>query len=332
MLDIYFEENYGRLYEKVENGKCVVFEFEHSLGSVRHLFIKREIPIQLKGESYYDLVTPYGYGGPVITECKNNKEELVQEFQLEFQKYCFDNNIVSEFVRFHPLLSNEQDFKDCYTVNFRRNTTGTTLKPYDDPVQTEFSKSTKKAIRKALNAGVEFNVIVNPKSLKEFQRIYYATMKRIDASSHYFFDDEYFSDCLNFFGKNLILVEATYDNQVIGMELHFLYNNILHTHLSGSIEDFHHLSPVYVLTYAIALWGKENGVKLIHSGGGVTSDPEDGLYLFKKRFGKNTEFDYFVGYKVWNKNLYEKLMEAAEVNRNTEFFPAYRENENPAFN
>src|SRR5690606_37892958 len=121
-------------------------------------------------------------------------------------------------------------------------------KPFDDPVLEEFSKSTRKTIRKALKSGVEYKVTVNPQSLKEFQEIYYSTMKRINASSQYFFDDEYFTNCHNYFGKNLVLVQATYEGKIIGMELHFLYNSTLHTHLSGSIEEFHHLSPVYVMT------------------------------------------------------------------------------------
>lgn len=324
MLDIYFDKNYGRLYEKVENGICDLFEFEHPTGSIRHLFIKRKIPFQLKGETYYDLVTPYGYGGPVIVSCNSDRAELLNAFEQEFQAYCSENNIISEFVRFHPILSNEQDFKNIYTVIFRRKTTGTTLQPFDDPVQEEFSKSTRKAIRKALRSGVEFKIIVNPENLIEFKKIYRETMKRINASAHYFFDDAYFSNCLKFFGENLVLVQAVFEGKTIGMELHFLYDDTLHTHLSGSIEEFHHLSPVYVMTYAIVQWGKENGVNLIHSGGGLTTDPEDSLYLFKKRFGKNTDFDYFIGKKVWNDKIYKEICEVASADKESDYFPAYR--------
>ena len=63
MLDIYFDKNYGELYEDKENGKCIVFEFESEYGKVRNVFIKREIPISLCDEKkYFDIVTPYGYG------------------------------------------------------------------------------------------------------------------------------------------------------------------------------------------------------------------------------------------------------------------------------
>ena len=69
-MDIYFEENYGKLYEKMEGGKQEIFTFSCEYGKVRHQFIKRTI----NGE-WFDLITPYGYGGPVIVET-TNKEAL----------------------------------------------------------------------------------------------------------------------------------------------------------------------------------------------------------------------------------------------------------------
>lgn len=75
MIDIYFTENYGKLYEDIEKGTNEVFEYRSELGFIRHMFIKREIPIKINGETYYDLVTPYGYGGPLIIKYSNEKKE-----------------------------------------------------------------------------------------------------------------------------------------------------------------------------------------------------------------------------------------------------------------
>lgn len=326
MLDLYFEEKYGCLYEKIEGGICEVFFFTDDFGTVRHLFIKKEIPACENDEPYFNITTPYGYGGPVITDYKYGfKKELVRNFKKAFEIFCEENRIISEFVRFHPIISNANDFSDCYNLIFRSKTTGTTLSNFDDPVQEEFSKSTKKSIRKALNAGVECKITVNPKSLSNFKEIYYQTMNRINADELYFFDDAYFSNCQRYFGENIVLVEAIYEGRIIGSELHFQYNNLIHTHLSGTAEEFHHLSPVYVMTYAIVRWGKENGFDIIHSGGGRSEEPDDKLYLFKKKFGKNTEFDYFVSYKVWNEDKYHQLYSAADTNVKAKFFPAYKE-------
>lgn len=326
MLDLYFEEKYGSLYEKIEGGLCEVFVFTNEFGKVKHLFIKKEIPISENNGPYFIITTPYGYGGPVITEYKSGfKKELVRTFQKAFENFCDENRIVSEFVRFHPIISNASDFSDCYNLIFRSKTTGTTLSNFDDPVQEEFSKSTKKSIKKALKAGVEYKITVNPSSLSNFKEIYYQTMKRINANELYFFDDTYFFDCQRYFGENIILVEAIYNGQIIGSELHFQYNNIIHTHLSGTVEEFHYLSPVYVMTFAIVQWGKENGFDIVHSGGGRSDESDDKLYLFKKKFGKNTDFDYFVSYKVWNEDKYHQLYNAADANIKEDFFPTFVE-------
>ena len=326
MEDLYFELNYGRLYEDIEGGRCEVFEFQGTYGTVKHLFIKRLIPARLIDSPYYDLVTPYGYGGPVITECKEDKKaELVQEFIAAFQEYCKENRVVSEFIRFHPVFGNAHDFKDCYEVIYKRNTIQTNLADSEDPILCEYSASCRRDIRQALKAGVEYSIILSPSDLNDFKELYYQTMARNDADSVYYFDDSYFSKCIELFGNSLVVVEIKFQGKVIGMSLNFISGKIIHAHLTGTLKEFHHLAPAYVLQYALALWGKENGIDLIHHGGGRTGDPNDKLYLFKKKFGRNKELEYYYGRKIWNEEVYEKLCQAAGIKRETAVFPAYRE-------
>lgn len=325
MDDIYFEPNYGRLYEPIEKGVCEVFEFNHPLGRVRHLFIKRLIPVPIHGVSYFDISTPYGYGGPRIIDCESaDKCQLVGAFHDAFEEYCEKEHIIYEFVRFHPLSTNAQDFSTCYELSFRRYTTGTNLKDYENPVKSEFSKSKQKSIRKALEAGVEYRVIENPGDLEEFKRIYYSTMTRKNAASVYYFTDEYFKSLLNFFGKQILLVEVLYEGRVIGMGLNLLYGKIIHIHLSGTLAEYHQLSASFVMRYALVEWGKVHGMELIHEGGGVTGEIDDPLYLFKKQFGKNTEFKFYVSRKIWNREVYSRLCQTAGTQEELGSLPVYR--------
>ncbi|RKQ34283.1 GNAT family N-acetyltransferase [Oceanobacillus halophilus] len=325
MNDIYFEENYGKLYEDIENGKSEVFEYNSSIGKVFHLFIKREIPFSVNGKKYYDLVTPYGYGGPLIIECKEGyRVELVKNFEDEFQKYCNDNDIVSEFVRFHPIEGNAIDFKECYEINHIRNTVGTNLVDFNDPFQSEFSKSCRKNIRKALKEDISYKITKAPTDISEFKKIYYSTMNRNNADDYYYFNDDYFNRSVKLFRDNLLLVEAIYQGQTIAMGFYFIYGETIHIHLSGTLSEFLYLSPAYILRFAVTEWGKKNGYRLIHHGGGRTNDPKDSLFSFKKQFGKNTEFEFYIGKKIWNKYIYEKLCEINKVVEEDNYFPAYR--------
>ncbi len=325
-MDIYFEEKYGRLYEKIENGKVDIFEYKNELGSIRTMFIKREIPMKIDNKTYYDLITPYGYGGPIIVDCIDNisRQKLVQEYYKSFKTYCEANDIVSEFIRFHPILENHNDFKDIYNVQYMRKTLGTNLKDFDDPIQSEFSKKCRNVIRRALRNGITFKIEKNPDKIDEFKDIYYSTMDRNNASEYYYFDDEYFDNIINNFKENVILVKAIYEEKTIAAGLYFIFNKIIHEHLSGTLNEYLELSPAYILGYAVTLWGKENGYELIHHGGGRSNSEDDSLFKFKKKFAKNTEFDFYIGKKVWDIEVYNKLCELKGVNKNTEFFPAYR--------
>src|SRR5699024_251270 len=120
MLDIYFESNYGKLYETVENGESIVFEYESQHGKIKHIFIKREIPTLINDELYYDIVTPYGYGGPIIVDA-TNISEIVTEFELAFKKYCLENNIVSELIRFNYIVDNYIDFVRLFYIKIEIN-------------------------------------------------------------------------------------------------------------------------------------------------------------------------------------------------------------------
>lgn len=327
MKDIYFEPKYGKLYEKVEQGTCEVFEFNSSIGSIHHMFIKREIPIHINDTSYFDLVTPYGYGGPLVTKCKEGlKDELIKEFKQAFQKYCEKNNIVSEFVRFHPVVGNAADFCSVYEVENIRKTIGTNIHTYEDPIDSEFSKSARKTIRRVLNSGVSYKVTEKPNlhDISRFKEVYYSTMDRKDASDYYYFSEQYFEECIENFKDNIILIEVMFGDKVIASAFYFVYNKIIHAHLSGTLRDYLNLSPAYIIKYATAIWAKENNTNLIHYGGGTSNSTEDPLYKFKKKFGKNTEFDFYIGKKVWEPVIYKELCKKKEVDINQDFFPAYR--------
>ena len=89
--DIYFTKEYGKLNELIEDGKSQEYLFQNEFGVISSLFIKREIPVTVEGNRYFDLVSPYGYGGPVIIECEPGRQkDLLDGFGKEFRKYCLE--------------------------------------------------------------------------------------------------------------------------------------------------------------------------------------------------------------------------------------------------
>ena len=252
MIDIYFEPCYGKLYEKIENGVNTIFEHSSSYGKIYHMFIKREITTRINNTVWYDLITPYGYGGPIIIDCKEeDKACLIDEFEKSFREYCIENNIVTEFIRFHPMIGNADDFRSMYDISYIRNTVGTKISCDEDPMQAEFSKSARKSIRRALRSGLSYRITEKPNSIDNFKEIYYSTMDRNEAAEYYYFDEDYFDKCLKYFNENIIFIEVLYENKTIAAAFYFVYGETIHAHLSGTLQEYLNLSPAYVIKASV---------------------------------------------------------------------------------
>ena len=323
--DIYFDNDFPKLYEKIEGGRTIKFSFKCEYGSIRHNFLSRPIPELINGIQYFDAITAYGYGGPIIESLidEGEKPKLLGAFEKAFSVYCEKNNIVSEFVRFHPIFGNGKDFAEVYNTEHDRNTVATNLKDYPDFLNEEYSKGCRKNIRQALNKGVTVEIIEKPESLDEFKEIYYSTMDRNNASEYYYFQEGYFEKCLNLYRDSILLVKALYEGKVIAAGFYFVWDKMVHIHLSGTLSEYLFLSPAYILRYGVTDWAQKNGYELIHHGGGRSNSEEDSLFKFKKQFGKNTEYPFYIGKKIWNKPVYDELCRITNTGE-TGFFPAYR--------
>lgn len=322
--DIYFEPDYATLYEG-DNISAIEYKFECEHGLITHLFLKRAIPVSLKdGNKYYDIITPYGYGGPVI-HCSTNQKELIAAYTEDFQKFTRANNIIAEFIRFHPIIGNGVTFQEVYQSIYDRKTVGTNL-TYEDVIETEFSKHKRKDIRKILkNSDIRYEVNEHPESLDDFVEIYYSTMDRDGADDYYYFKPEYFRELHEKFKEHITTGKVFLKDKLIAMGVYFRYGKYLHAHLSGTLSEYLEYSPAYILKYALAIYGHEEGYEVIHYGGGSSRSEDNGLYKFKREFGKNTVFDFFIAKKVWNQEVYQQICEQVGADINSEFFPAYRE-------
>lgn len=241
-MDIYFTSEWGRVNRYIEEGNPVIFECRTDYGMIKNQFILRKISQKVDGKQFYDIASPYGYGGPYIVVCEDGrKDSLLREYEKEFSEYCRGHDIVSEFVRFHPIIGNGVDFRELYHSKCIRQTVGTDLE-CGDPVQEEFSKSARKYVRRALKAGVTWDVIEAPEDVSEFINIYYSTMDRDDAADFYYFSEDYFKECVRLFGEHIILVRALYEGKVIAEGFYITYGTTIHAHLSGTLKEY--LYPV----------------------------------------------------------------------------------------
>ncbi len=325
--DIYFHPDYAHAHQIIENGEAAQYVHRSKLGTVSYVFIKRIIDMAVgEADRYYDIVSPYGYGGPIILECPDVKlrSTLLNEFMAAFSGYCDQQRIVSEFIRFHPVEANHCGLESHYAISSNKKTLATNLVDYGDPYQGEFSKRCRKIIEKCKSAGMTFAIDSQQSSFDAFLKIYASTMNRNNALDYYYFDEAYFRNLLQLFPDNSFVATVLLEGKPIAGGLYLNYGQYVHAHLSGTLAEFIHLSPAYLLKAEVVRWSYEHGYRYVHHGGGYTDSESDGLFKFKKSFSQNTEFDFHVGKRIWNEAVYRDLSQAKRGAEVTDFFPAYR--------
>lgn len=326
-MDIYFEPNYCKLNEAVENGTAETFYYECEYGKAQNSFIKREIPHLINGTQYYDAITPYGYGGPIIIE-SSCRSKLIEAYSEAYVNFCAENRIVDEFVRFHPLAENVRDFEKLYNAEFNRYTAAIDLQD-SDFYMVQFTSECRNRIKNSRKRGVSVEIDEDCKHLDDFIRLYYMTMDKNNASDYYYFDREYFNKLLDVNNCRVMLVNAYYEGEIIASVLYMISAGFMHYHLSANNPEHYKLAANNLIVYASCEYGRAHGLKWLHLGGGLSSSADDNLFRFKRGFARTDRNlkEFYIGKAVFLPSIYDRLCESAGADWRNEdgFFPAYRE-------
>lgn len=329
--DVYYLSGYAKAFQAHGDGEPVLFYYED--GSLRAInaAIKRDVSANshfsgiLKPEEYYDLITPYGYGG-FLVECEYNNISL-EALNSEYTAYCADHHIVSEYARFHPVLKNGEQMTGMYEIE---DLGKTVLVELDSPesIWRHFSSKNRNMVRKSQKSGVEIFWGRSPELIRSFAELYRLTLAKINADHYYYFENPFYDCFLYELKDNCMLFYAVYQEKIIAESMILHGNQQLHYHLSASDERYRHLAPNNLLLYEAACWGSQNNFKTFHLGGGLHSR-EDSLFHFKSAFQTGPGTKYSIGKKCFHQEAYGKLVSIrAEKNAfdpHSLFFPLYRQ-------
>lgn len=331
--DVYYLSGYVKAFQINGDGEALLLYYDSDEIRGMNVVMKRDIAMDtrfngiIEKNLYYDLVTPYGYGGWLI-ENKLESKNMLSEKRLftEYSKWCKDNNIISEFVRFHPVLENQKVMLDFYDIVPLGNTIAMDLSTPDD-IWSNLTSKNRNMIRKAKKSGVRIFNGRYPEIYHKFREIYNLTMDKDNAEEYYYFEDKFYNSILFDLAQNAQVFYAVLKDKVIAASIILNTNKHLNYHLSGSLREYQNLAPTNLLLFEVALWGYENGCKTFHLGGGVGAS-EDSLYKFKKAFYRGEACRFYIGRKVICEEVYEKLVEYREIDsefeKESKFFPLYR--------
>ncbi|MBQ4819546.1 GNAT family N-acetyltransferase [Aquimarina sp. MMG016] len=290
----------------------------------------RTITIKGKESSYFDVISPYGYNGPLFND--NISELDVIHFWELIDQWYKKNNVVAEFIRF----SLNQNYKG-YSGNLIHtlsNVRGRFLENFDDQ-WTAFNSKVRNNFRKAINYNLEFRFYhkneITKDIIKIFNDIYVDTMKRNNADSIYFFSIEYFENLILSNSNNFSIAIAYVEEKPISVELIISYKDTIFAFLGGTNAEYFSHRPNDFLRVKIIEWAIANNKKHYVLGGGMRDG--DGLYKSKKAlFPKDEDVVFCTGRKIVNQKIYDELSlssdpEYANIPKedlNNHFFPYYR--------
>lgn len=293
-------------------------------------YIKRrinDIPIFAELDyEYWDIISPYEYSYAITNvDDPDERDYLINQLFLQIGYYCERENIVSEFIRFDPFLSDINCISSLYKVRNSCNNIFINLIDSINDIRKKFNNSVKKNIKRAQDCGLRFSQArENDENINLFISLYRESMKRLGADDYYYFSEEHFYSLIKECeGASLFFIRDDSARLIAGSIL-LHHEGIGHHHLTGYKEDSILKRPNDYMVYSLINWGIANGLQYLHLGGG-----SENICNFKAKFS-DTKLPYYIGWRIHNQNVYQLLCdlwrEVNDISNEHEFnyFPLYR--------
>ena len=283
-------------------------------------------------ENLYDIISPYGYPGILMSDAAAMDIEFAKLALQNFWQTLQDRGICSAFLRLHPILS--EKFTDVLQLDYFQEdgkTVSIDLTLDEGKIWAKTRKGHQSTINKCIRLGLTCRTVDFAEYLDEFIAIYEETMDRVGARDVYYFSRSYFEGLLKLKDKvHLGIVES--QGEIVSVCLFFEFCGIVQAHLGGTKTEYLKQSPFNLLLHHMRLWAKARGNKYLHIGGGV-GGKKDNLYTFKSGFSKQRH-KFFTLRSIVDTQGYNSLLRqrANAIDKSVEelqdslFFPAYRAN------
>lgn len=330
IYDVHYLHDYVMAFaeEDKANGEPVLFVYGDGSDYAINAVFKRDVAKdkhfagRLDEGQYFDLITPYGYGGFLGHISDYDKLEN------EYREFCIEHGYISEFCRF-SLFSDYHDHFPGFVETRTHNVVRDLTMPMDE-MWMDFKQNIRKNVKRANKNGLEVIIDENDEYMEDFLSIYYSTMDRTNAEEEYYFSKEFYQR-INRMKKNhcYFHVKEPESGKIISTELVIYGSENAYSYLGGTISDYFSLRPNDLLKYEIIKWCKEQRLKTFVFGGGYGAD--DGIFQYKSHFAPHGIVDFYIGKQVWDKERYDELCNMAGVQSHSRdlsqagFFPEYRQ-------
>lgn len=324
-IDVFYLPEYARLFELHGDGRACCFVYwetpDRFVIYPFHLRFIRDIPeFRHVDPEWTDIINPYGYGGYLASQPGMD----LAGFFRAFRDYCRERRVVSELVRFHPLLGNFDSCRPFISAYRQSPVVVVDLTRGPEAVWQGFSPACRNKIRKARKHGVRILVDEAGEHLDAFHRLYTATMARVGARDYYYFSRPWFDQLIRLLEGRAVFFHALLEDRIIASSLFLHDGKYMHYYLSGSDQAYKNFAANNLILQEAALWGQGRGISRLNLGGGV--EPDDNLFKFKASFSALTLYHLLaqiINHSMLYHDLLQIKMKSSQIADHT-FFPLYR--------
>ena len=223
--DVYYLSGYVRAFYAHGDGEPQLLYYTSEQLRAIYVYMKRPTTIT----NVYDSVTPYGYGGVLFEGDK--ADQSLSDFWKEYVQKMNDENIIDNFVRYHPVLENAVHMKAISHVIDLGNTIALDLSS-PEVIWENITSKNRNIIRKAQKNNIQIHHTEDYSIFEHFISIYNQTMQRDNAEKYYYFKEEFYKAIHDYLKGNYQVFYATLDDQIIAGSIILYANKQIHYHLS----------------------------------------------------------------------------------------------------
>ncbi len=278
-LSYSYNSDWGESVAKFDKGIYQNIKLESNGEKAYFQYIKRDISNELtflEKDKYFDIITPFDYGGFYYTS-----DEILEKILKEFELKCKQENIISGFFRFNPLLHQNYNLINKYLDIIKLQ--NHIIVDLQVDYQKYFSRRKTRNIKKARKYQYKFII---EDSVESFYIPYCETMDRLKADQYFYFDIEILKYLVKF-GK---IFSISYYGIVVSSLFLIEDNDNVYYFLGGTLSSYLQYGFNSLLFDLVFEYYKDIKKIFFLSGG------KDGLYKYKSEFSNKT-IPFYIGKK-----------------------------------
>ncbi len=253
-------------------------------------------------EDAFDLVTPYGYGGPFAWG--PTRASGADAFWDAVEAWATDARVVTSFARLSLFLEQLLPWRGEVADKMPNVVRSLGLEP--DVLWMDYAHKVRKNVKRARRAGLQTEIDPDGARLEDFLAIYYATMDRRGAAKGFYFPRSFFEAIVRDLPGQFVFVHVLAGEKVVSTELVLVSAEHAYSFLGGTLPEAFPDRANDLLKHAVHVWAGEAGRAAFVLGGGYGGP--DGIFKYKLSFAPSGEVPFRVGTAVHDADALARLV------------------------